>query len=437
MQSIRILIPTHVTPETKSVTTLFFENLLPHLKQHVNVDMIWFVYMPDKLVESQKIFDDTTVIDIHNYNNALEVLQKYKPDLVYAHATYSFIDYSFSLASKHLGIPVIGGFYSDLQSLLLKRDRSKLIGSYVNRFFQNTIPTDTVKTKKQFMRRGRFYVYKYLFVLKTQIAIKMNPFKIFKIFIRTFSNILQSEKHFTYDPSLANTLHWLEGESLLEQLVSIGFKKSSLVVTGNPQYDFMFKKLKNYKSTKIKNDIIHVLLITDALYEHGFYSLKQRDEMFNSTIKELIKYKNEISLTVKIHPSSESFVEYKSLLEKIDSSINLYQKEDVIQLMENSDVLIAFSSYTSALLYALILKKPLLICNYSNIYEDIFLDKGVAYECKDPTLVYDMIKQVSKSNIPEDLINIFLKECIYNLDGCASKRLGDAILKLLHINELN
>ena len=37
MESIKILIPTHVTPDTKSVVTLFFENLLPILEQYVHV----------------------------------------------------------------------------------------------------------------------------------------------------------------------------------------------------------------------------------------------------------------------------------------------------------------------------------------------------------------------------------------------------------------
>jgi hypothetical protein len=49
MESIKILIPTPVTPDTKSITTIFFENILPVLKQHVNLHLIWFVYQPDKI----------------------------------------------------------------------------------------------------------------------------------------------------------------------------------------------------------------------------------------------------------------------------------------------------------------------------------------------------------------------------------------------------
>ena len=82
MQSIRILVPTHVIPETKSVITLFFENLLPVLKQHANIHIIWLVYQPERINQSQKISEDTTVIDIHDYGNAIELLQKQKPDII-------------------------------------------------------------------------------------------------------------------------------------------------------------------------------------------------------------------------------------------------------------------------------------------------------------------------------------------------------------------
>ena len=35
MESIRILVPSHVSPNIKSVVTLFIESILPVLKQHV------------------------------------------------------------------------------------------------------------------------------------------------------------------------------------------------------------------------------------------------------------------------------------------------------------------------------------------------------------------------------------------------------------------
>ena len=54
MESIKILIPTHVTPDTKSVVTLFFENLLPILEQYVHVHAVWFVYQPERIKDLKK-----------------------------------------------------------------------------------------------------------------------------------------------------------------------------------------------------------------------------------------------------------------------------------------------------------------------------------------------------------------------------------------------
>ena len=55
LRQIKILIPTHVTPDTKSIVTLFFENLLPVLKQHVHVHVVWFVYQPERIKNLTKI----------------------------------------------------------------------------------------------------------------------------------------------------------------------------------------------------------------------------------------------------------------------------------------------------------------------------------------------------------------------------------------------
>ncbi len=161
MQSIRILIPTHITPETTSVNTLFFENLLPVMKQHVNVHLIWLVYKPDKINKLKKIFDDVTIIDIHDYDNAFELLQKEKPDIIFASATRSFIDYALSSAAKTIKIPTISMIWSDWYYTPIS-SKIQHVKLNISRFFQNSAPTDTNQNQK--MRRGRFFIAKYLFL---------------------------------------------------------------------------------------------------------------------------------------------------------------------------------------------------------------------------------------------------------------------------------
>ena len=93
-------------PNIKSITTLILENLIPVLKSHVDIHVIWFVYSPDKL-NLEKITDTgEKIIDIHDYENAIEVLKKEKPDMIYSGASWDPINYAFSIAGKIFNIPV-------------------------------------------------------------------------------------------------------------------------------------------------------------------------------------------------------------------------------------------------------------------------------------------------------------------------------------------
>ena len=76
MQSIRILIPLHTLPDVKSVTTIFFENLLSVLKTKVNVHIVWLVYTPERIDLTNLNYLNSTVLDIHDYQNAVDVVKK-------------------------------------------------------------------------------------------------------------------------------------------------------------------------------------------------------------------------------------------------------------------------------------------------------------------------------------------------------------------------
>mgnify|MGYP006125979183 FL=1 len=102
----KILIPIHTLPDIKSVTTMVLESILSVLKKKIDVQIMWLVYTPEKIKFIQKNESDDVILDIHNYKNALEVIQKEKPDLIYAYASWNFIDYALSSAAKSCNIPV-------------------------------------------------------------------------------------------------------------------------------------------------------------------------------------------------------------------------------------------------------------------------------------------------------------------------------------------
>ena len=107
MKQIRILIPLHVMPTEKHITTMLFENLLPALRTKANVSVFWLVYLPKKLVSFEIPNELGTVIDIHNFKNFVEVIEHVKPDIIYENEDRGIIDLTCELTANYFDIPVI------------------------------------------------------------------------------------------------------------------------------------------------------------------------------------------------------------------------------------------------------------------------------------------------------------------------------------------
>ena len=244
---IKILVPIHVMPNQSTAVTLIFNKILPTLRKKIQVHVIWFVYSPEKQnIETIKMDEEQTILFIQDYSNAVDVIKKVNPNMIYAGAHPGFMDYAFSIAGKFLKIPILSPMQSDF--VLPQMTRNVVKANFI-RFFQNSVPTDTVKTKKQVMRRGRFFVFKYIFLVKTQISIKLNLISIIKNFFKLLK-INLSDNRDTIDPRFMNSLHWLEGKILMEPMLKAGFPKNTLTLTGNPLYDDVFQNMKNVEFVK-------------------------------------------------------------------------------------------------------------------------------------------------------------------------------------------
>ncbi len=421
MDDLKILVPIHILPNVKSVITIFFENLLPVLKTKVNVHILWLVYTPDKLILANQQYNDHTILDIHNYKNAVDVIKKEKPDLIFAEGSWGLIDYALSSAAKFCNVPTFGVASSAIH---LEKNLVENISSNITRFFQNSIPTDTKQNKKKFMKRGRFFLFKYIFLLKTKFTVK-------KDIIHTLFIIWKFIFLDKLDPRFTNDLEFLENESLFNQRIKLGFKKSNLIVTGNPIYDSSFHKLSNFKFSEKKDNKIHVLFAPSTLYEHGLWTKNQRDYAVKETINELLKNKNKISITVKIHPSTSVLCDYESLIHPIDPSIHIYQKGDILEFLNDSDVIISFMSSTVEV-YGLLYEKPIVICNYFNLKNDVFLERDLAVDCKESSSLLRSINlALAENQYTDQKRDNFIREFMYTWDGCASERICDELLNLV------
>ena len=424
---IKILTILHTLPSVKSYRTLCFERILPYLRSKTDVHITWLVYQPERLKIESQIDPHTSILDIHDFKNAVEVVQQVKPDIIWVAPTLNLPDYALSLAGKHMNIPVGGELVTELHKKTSKFEISK---SYFKKFFESSVPTDVVDANNKFMRRGKFFLFKYQFVLKTQLAIKMGFLKIIKSFVSDMNYHLSVYTNL-HNPKFAVDLHFVETKKLIDILVKNGFERSSLVPTGIPMYDDVFERLEKIKVKPKTDERKKILLVTHAMFEHGFWTRNQRDSLIRGIVSEISKHKNEMSLTVKIHPSSELLVDYQELINPIDDAIPIHKDGDVAEFIKNSDVVIAYSG-ASSLVYAIACQKPIIVCNFYNLENDIFQEKGVVSECKNKSTIIPLIKEVVESNpVTKEKIDDFIEEFFYKLDGRASERIGDTILNLL------
>jgi len=98
---LRILTIHNTMPNVKSYTTILFENVLPILRIKTKVHMTWLIYQPEKLNLKDEE-RETTILDIHDFKNAVEVVNKVKPDVIYVFPGLNIPDYTLALAAKFL-----------------------------------------------------------------------------------------------------------------------------------------------------------------------------------------------------------------------------------------------------------------------------------------------------------------------------------------------
>lgn len=427
MDTIKILIPLHTLPTNQSVTTMELESVLNSLKKRVKVQTIWLVYTPEKLKSLEKSNSDDIILDIHNYDNALDVIEKIKPNLIYAYASWNFIDYSFSSAAKKYNIPVFCLMHAK-DPFSTTKTTAKNIQSNFTRFFETSVPTDQTDNKKIPFKRGRFFLYKYLFLIKTKLKLRASFFdSIFTIWKYVLTDTNNSKFG-------NNIFQFLENSELLDTQIQLGFKKSNLFITGNSMYDKLFKKFSENKI--INKEFTNVLFIPSTLYEHGFWTLRQR----NFILKEITSKINQnptLNLSVKIHPSSSNFTDYSSVIHSINSSIQIFQKGSVEEFLHDVDVVISSQSSTAEV-YALLANKRIVICDFFNSEnDDLFVKQGIAVSCKNPSEIISCIIKAKTLSSYEENRKKFINDFLFKWDGKSSERICNYLIDIVENHKSN
>ena len=431
---LKILVVNDVFPHIKNRTTILFKNIVPIIKKKLEIKVFWVI--TDDYGERIKVTDpDYEISYLSDYNNAREVLEKIKPDLSYHLIGNSIVDYAFMVAERFLKISNFGfddRDYSQSNNEIIvpgyfvsQTSRKKIFLENVRQFFvvKNTGTENNIKAS-----RGKNYLKKWYFLIRTlrsiqksRLEIILEVFELLKLFYR--------EPPVNCNEKYNCDLMFTENSTSVDYLVKSGLKRENFRVVGNPVFYNAFKKRTQILSNDDKK--LNILFITANL-EGGQgksnFSKSKRNKMIKETITSLNQFHKETSLVIKIHPTAENYTEYNQLLEKFEN-VQLSQKDDIIDLINKTDIIITPTTSTATII-ALIMNKPIIVWNYFHVEDDILLRAGAVLECKNISELnncLDSVESFRKKNAEK--INKLIETTLSY--GDSSQIIANEILNLL------
>ena len=401
-------------------TTIFFNNIIPHLSKLIEVKVYWLI-TDDYGQRHNVISPQYEYLFMSDFKNAMEVCEKIKPDAIYHLVGWHIVDYAFVIAKKILKIPSfsIGEGYGENDHFdeVDYADTKAIILQYVREFFE----TKSIEKQKVKKSRGMNFIKKTLFLIKTMKAVNRSWVKTIPIMWEFFQiGKKQLKKGFAKFAKFGADIIFAENMSQVKLLVTGGIKRENIVMVGSPIFDNAFTKRKQL-SEKINNKL-NILFITaniSGLQGKSNWTKSKRNQIAIAIADRFDNAPN-ITLTIKIHPISENYKEYENILESF-KNVNLCQVDYIVDLLEKSDIVITPCTSTAATV-ALVMKKPIIIWNHFQVMGDLFLSKGFALECKNQDEIeycVDNVKEFTDQN--KEKIDKFVKE-EYG-DGYATQRI--------------
>ena len=344
MIKLKILTTTFLHPSRNNLRVYLMNSIQKNLSHITDTTVVWVVFQPDRFSPTKN--EQEWIIDIHDFDDAVSLLKEIKPDCVLVTYTYDTIQHSLSMAAKFLQIPLISIYWKppihvgikQIKAISLKNNISTMLRNFVS----SKVSTDS-KQQKHFFRRGRFALYKYNYLIKTQNQIGKSFLYILKFSAEDIFKYMQSRME-RYN--LLADLHLLCDDSWIDVLKYREIAKEKLLITGNPMNDRVFGKIKNPTKKFSNMSNLKILVVTDSLYEHGLWSQSERDAFVEYLLSE-IKGISGVSITVKIHPSSEDFNEYQEILAKNHSDVILLQHEDLLDIVDKYDLVVSYGESNS------------------------------------------------------------------------------------------
>lgn len=427
MKKITILIPKIKPPEETDIVTNQLKNIFSKLEKNYQLNLVWLVFQPEKFEEYE--FDESLVLDYHKYNDGYDVIKDVQPDLIITEVRLGINGIIFSLVGKFNKIPVItitptgeSEFFS--QNFSLK--------SIFHLFLSDNVLGNTFRKRKpKKFAMLKFSLHRYNFLLKTLKKIDYSFLEIFRFFIlypriQIFSKTYPALHNITSgNVNICFNEHWKL------RLIDSNFPKNSITLSGDPAFDKIYDQIYNKKIQSSNSNKIHVIICPTPMHEHGWMTKNNEHKLILSLIKYLQSLEN-ILVSLKIHPSSSSYSEYENLLKSNRIEIPLFQKENTIDLLKKSNLMITYGS-SNVILDAILLHLPVILIKNNQIPLLKRLESSdIITECNN---IYDLKNSIGfaiNHSLPNEIYEKYIFKQIGIFDGKNSERISDIICKLLH-----
>ena len=262
------------------------------------------------------------------------------------------------------------------------------------------------------------------------------------LFIQHAQNMSNSkyDRFIPFQPILpttnSKTAVW--GKISKEFLIAKGVKESEIFVTGSPKHDPLFKN----KNSKSDSGII-LLAFSGTFSSYNFHgneikALENLEDIIGTTIKIIKEFPNK-KIIVKLHPS-KSYINIKSIIQKIDPQIPVFQDEDPKKFLMLCDGVIV-NDISTIMLEAMIFNKPTLCINTQNqnIQEEPVIKNDASLFVSNIDSLNKSIEQfIFDNNLRNDLIkngNIYVNN-YFSHKGNASKYLASILYEQFNVKSL-
>ena len=424
-EKITILIPIMRPPNATSVDVKAVNKIIEKLKEKIEVRQIWIIFQNTKF-KIQNL-NDIEIIHFEEFKNAVEVIEKFQPDVILFDGELTILSVAFALAGKKKETPTVGTFFIPE----IKKAESRWVKNRIQMIFAKKAFTQVkIDSELDESRAINFLFREYKFLLRTIKKMNFNLFELIK-FLITYPRVqLFSRFHIAHhkinEPilTLCSTISWKD------KLVKQGFDEKKLKVIGTPLYDNLFDKTKDidFKHTNLEKT--KILFCTSSMHEHGIWSKEIEDGLIKNTINKLNEHED-FQVSLKIHPVTSSIDEYKKLIKETKLDVKLYQKESFLELIKEYDVIITYGP-SSIVHECVLLRKPIVLLQLINdsLTESMY-DEDTINICKNLDNIFNDINDAQNKTINQTIRNESVEKMIGKFDGECSERAVNEILKAI------